>query len=115
MRAISSKLYIYIKGIDIINNNIEKLTLNFIFVSFGALALLYVLFLGNTVKNIVERKSLETEARTLSAEVRDLELTYLSLSNNIDLPLSYSMGFKEVKANFATRKALGLNSSAHDL
>jgi hypothetical protein len=37
-----------------------------------------------------------------------MELTYLSMSNSVDLPLSYSLGFKDVKASFATRKPLGL-------
>ena len=58
------------------------------------------------VLNIVERRSLETDARSLSNEVRSLEVIYLSLSNNIDLPLSHSLGFQETKATFATRKSL---------
>lgn len=106
----SSKLNMYIKSISIINNNIEKLTLNAIFLSFGALALLYVLILGNMVKNIVERQGLEINARALTNEVRDLEVTYLSMSNTVDLSLSYSLGFRETKPTFATRKALGLVS-----
>ncbi|MEJ0002369.1 MAG: hypothetical protein WDN09_04385 [bacterium] len=35
-----------------------------------------------------------------------MELTYLAESNKVDLALSYSMGFKETKATFATRKSL---------
>ena len=101
----------YIKRVNVINNNIEKLILNIIFCSFGALALLYILFLGNTVGNIIERRSLEANARALSNEVKDLELTYLSMSNNIDLTLSHSLGFKETKTIFATRKSLGLGSN----
>ena len=111
MKAISSKLNIYMNRVSVINNNIEKLTLNIIFFSFGALAFLYVLFLGNMVHNVIERRSLEANVRTLSNEVRDLELTYLSLSNNVDLALSHSMGFKETKIIFATRKSLGINIS----
>ncbi|OGI95165.1 hypothetical protein A2917_00735 [Candidatus Nomurabacteria bacterium RIFCSPLOWO2_01_FULL_42_17] len=96
-----------------INNNIEKLSLHFILLSFGVLALLYLIFLGNMVKNIVERRSLEARAVSLSNEVRNLEVTYLSLSKGVDLPMSYSMGFKETKATFVSRKSvnsLGLNS-----
>ena len=100
----------YIEKVSVINNNIEKLILNLIFCSFGAFALLYVLFLGNMVHNIIERRSLEANARGLSNEVRDLELTYLSMSSDIDLNLSYSMGFKETQATFATRKTLGFRS-----
>ncbi|MES3031846.1 MAG: hypothetical protein V4699_01225 [Patescibacteria group bacterium] len=107
MRAISSKLNIYIKNISFINTNIEKLLFNFILWSFGALVVLYVMFLGNMVKNIVERRGFESDARALSSEVSNLELTYLAMSNNIDLKYSYSLGFKETKANFATRKSLG--------
>ena len=89
----------------------EKLILNIIFCSFGALALLYVLFLGNMVGNIIERRSLEANARALSNEVKDLELTYLSMSNNVDLAFSRSMGFQETKITFATRKPLSYRST----
>ena len=114
MRTLSIKLNTYVRGINIINNNIERFILNIIIWSFGVLALLYVVFLGNMVKNIVERKNLEAQTLTLSSEVRNLELSYLSLSNNVDLNLSYSMGFKEIKANFATNKSLGLKSSSNE-
>lgn len=111
MRQISLKLNTYVRSINIINNNIEKLILNVIFLSFGALAFFYVLLLGNMVKNIVERQNLEVQARSLSSEVRNLEVTYLSMSNDIDLNFSHSLGFKETQATFVTRKALGLNST----
>ena len=93
----------------------EKLILNIIFCSFGALAFLYVLFLGNMVGNIIERRSLEANARALSSEVKDLELTYLSMSNNVDLALSHSMGFQETKITFATRKSLSYGSTGEAL
>jgi len=102
-------------GVSIINNNIERILLNFVVLSFGTLAFIYLLLLGNMVSNIVARRSLEINARALSGEVRDLELTYLSMSNSVDLPLSYSMGFKETKASFATRKSLGLRSLSNIL
>lgn len=111
MRQISLKLNTYVRSINIINNNIEKLVLNVIFLSFGALAFFYVLLLGNMVKNIVERQNLEVQARSLSSEVRNLEVTYLSMSNDIDLNFSHSLGFKETQATFVTRQALGLNST----
>ena len=101
----------YIKRVNVINNNIEKLILYIIFCSFGALALLYVLFLGNMVGNIIERRSLEANARALSNEVKDLELTYLSMSNNVDLAFSHSMGFQETKITFVTRKPLSYRST----
>lgn len=111
MKIMSLKLKMHMKSVSIINNNIERLILNIIFGSLGILALFYILILGNMVSDIVQRRSLETDARALSGEVRNLELTYLSMSSNVDLPLSYSLGFRETRATFATRKTLGLKSS----
>ncbi|MEX2029241.1 MAG: hypothetical protein WD963_02040 [Candidatus Paceibacterota bacterium] len=107
MKQASLKLKMYANNANVIQNDIGNITLRFIFLSFGGLALLYVLLVGNMIFNIVERNSLNAEARVLTSEVRDLELTYLSISNNIDLDLSYSLGFQETKATFATRKSLG--------
>ena len=78
-------------GQSILNNNIEKLVLNIVFWSF----------------DIVQRRTLESDARILSKEVADLELRYLSAANTIDLDFSHALGFKETKANFTTRKPLG--------
>ena len=44
MKAISSKLNMYVRSAGVINNDIEKTALNLILGSFGALALLYVFF-----------------------------------------------------------------------
>ena len=103
----SLKLKIYAGSVNVLNNNTEKILFRIIIMSFFALALFYVLFLGNMMMNIMERRSLESDLRVLGSEVRDLELTYLSISNDIDLAFSYSLGFKETKANFTTRKVLG--------
>lgn len=110
MKTMSLKFNSYVQGVGVINNNIERLLLRIIFWSFGIILLLYILFLGNMVKNIIERKGLETRALSLSSEVQNLEVTYLSMSSGVDLAFSYSLGFKEAKATFATRKALGFNS-----
>ena len=93
------------------NNNLQHRIFHIILMSFGALALAYILILGNMVFNIIERRSFEKQALSLSNEVGDLELVYLSLSNKVDLPLSYSLGFKETKPKFAIRQALCLGSS----
>ena len=107
MRSISSKINSQLENVNIVNNNVEKLLLRIMVWSFIALTLWYILILGNMVFNIVERKSLEREANTLSNEVHDLEITYLSMSNDINLDFSHSLGFNEAKAKFATRKSLG--------
>ncbi len=98
-----------INNVNIMNNNIAigKITLNAMLSTIGVLALLYVLILGSMVFDIVQRRSLEKEALALSNEVSELELSYLSVSNSVDTAMSIKMGFKETKANFATRKVLG--------
>ena len=102
------KINTYIKESNIINTNeIERVALRFILWSFGVLAILYLVLLGNMVRNIVARRNLDASAQTLSSNVSSLELTYLSMSNNIDLNLASSMGFVETKPTFATRRSLG--------
>ena len=108
MKAIAIKMKSYTNGVNIVNNNnIEERIFKTVIFSGIALALFYMLILGNMVFNIIERKSLEADARTLSNEVGNLELQYLSMSNKIDLNFSYALGFEETKTKFAIRKSLG--------
>ncbi len=108
MRETAIKIKRYTTNVNIVNNNnLEKRILNTLLYSFGICAFLYVLILGNITFNVVARQSLGLHARTLSNEVGDLELKYLSLSNKIDLALSSEMGFKEAHTEYATRKSLG--------
>ncbi|MFA5791654.1 MAG: hypothetical protein WC884_01295 [Candidatus Paceibacterota bacterium] len=99
------------------NNNIEikRVIFNIMLSLLVGLALWYVFILGNMVFDIVQRRTLEKEALLISNEVADLELSYLSISKNVDLALSSSMGFKEIKATFAIRKSLGYNAISKDL
>ena len=71
------------------------------------LAFVYVGFMGKMISNIVQRRTLDKEYRTLVNEVNDLELTYLSMSEKIDLSLSKSYGFFETNPEYASRKSLG--------
>ncbi|MCX6751483.1 MAG: hypothetical protein NT161_01805 [Candidatus Nomurabacteria bacterium] len=108
MKQASLKLKSYANNVNIIDNgNLQKRILDIMLWTLGALILCYVFFLGNMVFNIVERKALEERALTLSNEVGNLELEYLSVSQKVDLNLAYSLGFKEIKKTFAARKALG--------
>ncbi len=110
MKTTSIKIKNYVNNVDIIvDNDLQYKIFNMMLLSFGALALCYVLILGNMVFNIVERKVMEKEALALSNEVGSLELSFLTLSNKVDLNLSYSLGFKEVKPKYAVRKSFGLN------
>lgn len=113
MKQASLKLKNYANNVTIVNNgNLHGMILHLMLFAIFALALVYVLVLGNMVFNIVERKSMESKAHALSNEVGDLELQYLSISQKIDLNLAYSLGFKETKTKFAVRKPLGSISMA---
>lgn len=109
MRQAGLKLKMSIQNVSITNNNVavERMMLHSMLFVLASLAFWYVLALGNMVYDIVERKSLEKEALSLANEVGQLELSYLSTAEDLDLPLSYKMGFKEAKASFTTRKSLG--------
>ncbi len=107
MKSIAIKMKGYVGQANVLDHNSQSRLLGFLLLTFGLLAISYLFLLGNMVFNIVERKALENEARTLANEVGGMELTYLSMSSKIDLELAHSQGFKEVKAKFATRKALG--------
>ncbi|MDE2399766.1 MAG: hypothetical protein KGL67_02035 [Patescibacteria group bacterium] len=109
MKTIGIKVRNYTNEVNIINNNdIERRVLKIMLLAFGILSILYVVFLGNMIFNIVERRNLEADARTLSNQVGDLEANYLYMSDKVDLPFSYSLGFKEITPSFATRTSLGL-------
>ena len=108
MKQISLKIKSYADSVEIVDNsNLQRRILHILLGSLGGLALVYVFLLGSMVFNIVERRSLEREMRVLGNEVGSLELSYLSMSNKVDLNLSASLGFKETKIIFATRKSLG--------
>jgi len=108
MKIIAIKMKMHGTNVNIMNNdNIKKRVLNIMLLFLGVLAFCYIFLLGNIVSNIVERRTFEANARTLSNEVMGLELQYLSMSNKIDLTLAKSMGFQEVKAKFAVRRTLG--------
>ncbi len=108
MRQASLKLKMYVGQVGIVdNNNLDKSLFQIMFMSFSVLVLCYFFILGNMVFDIIARKSLEKEAVLLSNEVGGLELSYLTLSNKVDLNLSYSLGFKETKPTYAVRKSFG--------
>ena len=108
MKTAAIKIKSYASNVNIVNNNdLAKRALHFMFLSLGVLSIIYFIVLSNMVFNIVQRRNLESQARTLTNDVNNLELSYLSLSNKVDLNLAYSLGFKETKTEFTTRKTLG--------
>lgn len=116
MKTIGIKVKTYTGEVNIINNNdIEKRILKALLLSFAVLSLFYVLFVGNMIFNIVERRNIENTARAVSNEVMDLEAEYLAKAGNLDLNLAYSLGFKEVDPSYATRpSSLGLSANGNN-
>jgi hypothetical protein len=117
MRQATLQLKTRIHNVNIMNNNIEiekNILYTMIFI-FAALALFYVFILGNMVFSIVERRTLEKDMLSISNEVGELGVSYLAISNSVDMNLSSTMGFKETKASFATRKSLGFNVNSDHL
>ena len=109
MRINEIKINTHVAKTNVVKHyNPERKILNILLCSLGALAFFYVLFLGNMIFNIVERKVLETDARSLLNEVGNLESEYFSVSNKVDVTLAESMGFSETKdKQYAVRKSLG--------
>lgn len=116
MKTIGIKMRTYASGAQIVNNNdIERRVLHSIAVAFALLALLYVVFLGNIIFNIIERRTIEADARNVGNEVMELEEKYLAMSSKLDINTAYAMGFSEAKATFATRQSttsLGMNTGS---
>ena len=116
MKKATIKIKRNIQNVNITNNNIEvgHVVFNAMLSVLAALALLYFLILGNTVFNIVQRKNLEKEELGLSGDVGSLELSYLSVSNSVDIALSSSMGFKAIPVSYAVRKTLSSYNTLGD-
>ncbi len=55
----------------------------------------YAYFLDMAILNVVDRQKAEKQVTNLSAVTGRLETEYLSVKDNINLELAYSMGFKE--------------------
>lgn len=108
MKSISLNIKKYYNGkANVLAYDFEKKVFYILLISFGVLCICYLYVVGSMISNILERKSLETHARNVSNELSELEIKYFTMSKDINLSLSSMMGFKEVKADFATRKTLG--------
>lgn len=93
------------------DSNFRIRVFRFICLSFAVLALSYGIILGSMILNIAKHKVLDKELLSLSNEIGNMELNYLSMASKVDLGLSKSMGFKEIKPTFAVRQSFTLESS----
>ena len=87
-----------------VNTSTQRVLFRFLASSFVLLSVVYIYMIGSITFNVVARKSLENEARTLGSNISNLELTYLSNMNDINKTKAESLGFVDAKSNiFATR------------
>ncbi len=108
MKTASIKIKRGIANAQVVSRgDLERKLLKILLFSLAALAFFYVFLLGRMVFNIVERESLNSQARALQNDVSQLELTYLSDSGKVDLDYSHTLGFQEVSPEYATRQSLG--------
>jgi len=104
MRAAAIKLKNYARDASETLENRRRI-LRLLVVALAALGICYLSFLSITVWNIVERRALDARARELTNSVGELEVSYFSALQAVDLPLSERLGFFEVKPKFLTRKS----------
>ena len=108
MKTAALKIKNYSQSVSIVDSgDLSARLLHILITLVLALSITYIFILSGTVYNIIVRKALETEARALSTEVRELELEYLAASGRINLAKGEELGFTEAKAVYAVRKALG--------
>jgi hypothetical protein len=71
---------------------------------FVFLTVSYGFFVKQTVSSVVERKNIETEIKTISSNIGELELQYISRKNNLSLDYAISVGFNETnKINYISK------------
>lgn len=61
----------------------------------GVLAFSYVFFVHKTIRNVVARRSLETENNELASRASELEFSYMEQKNDITPEQALSAGFIE--------------------
>lgn len=86
------------------NIQIQKTLFKILSGSLLLLSIIYIYIIGSITFNVVARRSLEAEVRTLGGSISNLELTYLSDMNDVNKTRAESLGFQDAKSNiFATR------------
>lgn len=90
---------------NIVENSYTRIILfRFLLAGLIIVSLFYVYLISSITFNVLARKSLESTVRTLTTNISQLELVYLSKTNQIDKDYALSQGFVDVKYNlFAAR------------
>jgi len=86
------------------DTSIQKTLFRVLISGITVLSLVYVYLIGSITFNVLARKALATTSRNLGAQVSELELTYLNITNKIDKSYALSLGFVDSHTSiFATR------------
>jgi len=65
---------------------------------------LYVYGINTTVRNTVVRQELESQVSNLTLKISEMEFSYISLKNNVNIDIAYARGYQDVsKPTYITR------------
>ncbi len=72
--------------------------------TFCVLSVVYMYFLGTIIVNIINRKTVDQEIRTLTSDIGTLELRFLSRTRELDLAYAQTRGFVEPQKIYFAQK-----------
>lgn len=88
------------------NTNTQRILFKVLVALIITLSVVYIYLIGSITFNVLARKTLENQSRTIGSRVSALELTYLNTANKIDKSYAGALGFVDAHDNiFATRTA----------
>lgn len=79
----------------------------------GALSVVYIALVGMTVHNTFLRQTDEKQISSLTAELSEMEFSYLSLKARINTDLAHSMGFVETDIVVIAKKDILTTAFVH--
>jgi len=80
-----------------------------------ALFMTYAYLVNAAILNAVGRQNAEDKLSTLSSQNGQLEMTYITLENNLSLAYAYSLGYQDVDAPQFIARASGTDLSYNSL
>ncbi len=88
------------------NANTQRVLFRVLISSLICLAVIYIYLIGSITFNVLARKSLDNTVRTLGSHVSELELSYLSETNQIDKNYALARGFVDVHQSIFANRAI---------
>lgn len=76
----------------------------FLLVCIGAVSVFYMYIVGNTIINVVDRRTAEATIKDISSDVSALESRSIALAQGINLSVAENMGFRDIaKIDYVSR------------